>query len=159
MEVSLGNIALDRVGVQPSLQAARSQDLSKLPRLSPPLLPTDISGLYPSAMSNSATPWTAACQAPLSMGFPRHEYWSELPFPTPGHLPDLGIEPVSLTLTGRFFSTAASPFLNPCIIFQGSPVHEARIIFVTWKSEHATPLCFKPLIVSTALPSGLNTNS
>ena len=40
-----------------------------------------------------ATPWTGACQAPLSMGFFRQEYWSELPCPPPGDLPDLGIEP------------------------------------------------------------------
>ena len=39
-----------------------------------------------------ATPWTVACQAPLSMGFPRQEYWSGLPFPTPGNLPNPGIE-------------------------------------------------------------------
>ena len=38
------------------------------------------------------TPWTVASQAPLSMGFSRQEYWSELPFPSPGDLPDLGIE-------------------------------------------------------------------
>ena len=40
-----------------------------------------------------ATPWTAACQAPLPMGFSRQEYWSGLPFPSPGDLPDPGIEP------------------------------------------------------------------
>ena len=39
-------------------------------------------------MSDSATPWTVAHQAPLSMGFPRQEYWSGLPFPSPGDLPD-----------------------------------------------------------------------
>ena len=39
------------------------------------------------------TPWTVAYQAPLSMGFSRQEYWSGLPFPSPGNLPDLGIEP------------------------------------------------------------------
>ena len=38
------------------------------------------------------TPWTVACQAPLSMEFPRQEYWSGLPFPSPGALPDPGIE-------------------------------------------------------------------
>ena len=43
-----------------------------------------------------ATPWTVAHQAPLFMGFPRQEYWSGLPFPAPGYLPDPGIEPVSL---------------------------------------------------------------
>ena len=37
-------------------------------------------------------PWTVACQAPLSMGFSRQEYWSELPFPSPEDLPDPGIE-------------------------------------------------------------------
>ena len=42
-----------------------------------------------------ATPWTVALQAPLSMGFSRQEYWSGLPFPSPGDLPDAGIEPVS----------------------------------------------------------------
>ena len=42
------------------------------------------------------TPWTVARQAPLFMGFPRQEYWSGLPFPSPGALPDPGIEPVSL---------------------------------------------------------------
>ena len=39
-----------------------------------------------------ATPWTVAYQSPLSMGFSRKEYWSELPFPSPGDLPDPGIE-------------------------------------------------------------------
>ena len=45
-----------------------------------------------------ATPWTVACQAPLSVGFSRQEYWSGLPFPSPGDLPDPGIEPGSPTL-------------------------------------------------------------
>ena len=44
------------------------------------------------------TPWTVAYQAPLSMGFSRKEHWSELPFPSPGDLPDSGTEPVSPTL-------------------------------------------------------------
>ena len=51
-------------------------------------------------------PWTVACQAPLSMGFSRQEYWSELPFPPPGDLPDPGIRPTSLispALAGRLF--------------------------------------------------------
>ena len=44
-------------------------------------------------MSESfVTPWTIACQASLSMGFPRQEYWSGLPFPSPGTLPDPGIK-------------------------------------------------------------------
>ena len=48
---------------------------------------------------------TVTHQAPLSMRFPRQEYWCELPFPSPGNLPDPGIEPVSPALTGRFFTT------------------------------------------------------
>ena len=45
-----------------------------------------------SRVSPFVTPWAAARQAPLSMGFSRQEYWSELPFPSPGDLPDPGIE-------------------------------------------------------------------
>ena len=45
-----------------------------------------------------ATPWTAAYQAPPSIGFSRQESWSGLPFPSPGDLPDPGIEPMSPTL-------------------------------------------------------------
>ena len=55
-----------------------------------------------------AIPWTAAHQAPLSMGFSSQEYWSGLPFPTPGNVPDTGTEPISLVspaLAGRFFTT------------------------------------------------------
>ena len=42
-----------------------------------------------------ATPWTVAHQAPLSVGFSRQAYWSQLPWPSPGDLPDPGIEPMS----------------------------------------------------------------
>ena len=61
-------------------------------------------------VSDSVTPWTVAQQAPLSMGFSRQEYWGGLPFPSPGDLPNPGIEPTSLTspaLAGRFFMTSA----------------------------------------------------
>ena len=47
-----------------------------------------------------ATPWTVANQAPPSMGFSRQEYWSWLPFPSPGDLSDPGIEPRSPALQG-----------------------------------------------------------
>ena len=50
-------------------------------------------------------PWTVTPQAPLSMGLPRHDCWSGLPFPTPGDFPDPGIEPLSPVLAGRFFTT------------------------------------------------------
>ena len=51
------------------------------------------------------TAWTVAHQAPLSMGFSRQEYWSGLPFPTPGDLPDPGIKPMFPALAGGFFTT------------------------------------------------------
>ena len=68
-------------------------------------------------MSNSfAIPWTVASQTPLSMGCPRQEYWNGLPFPSPGDLPDPGIEPVSPALTGRFITTEppGKPHLACC---------------------------------------------
>ena len=55
-------------------------------------------GTVPSHFSHLqlfVTPWTIAVQAPLSMGFSRQEYWSGLPFPSPGDLPNPGIVPVS----------------------------------------------------------------
>ena len=52
-----------------------------------------------------ANPWIAAHQAPLSVGFPRQEYSSGLPFSSAGVLPDPGIEPVSSVLVVRFFTT------------------------------------------------------
>ena len=64
-----------------------------------------------SVVSDSATPWAVACQAPLSMGFSRQEYWSGLPYPPPGALPDPEIEPVSLkslALAGGFFTTGTT---------------------------------------------------
>ena len=50
-------------------------------------------------------PWIVARQAPLSMGFSRLEYWRWLPFPSPGDLPNPGIEPMSPSLEGEFFTT------------------------------------------------------
>ena len=58
-----------------------------------------------------AIPWIVACQAPLSRGFSRQEYWSGLPCSPPGNLPDPGIEPTSLMspeLAGGFFTTRAN---------------------------------------------------
>ena len=58
-----------------------------------------------------ATPWTVVHQTPLFMGFPRQEYWSGLPFPPPGDLPNPGIEPASLAspvLVGGFFTTGST---------------------------------------------------
>ena len=54
-------------------------------------------------MFNSVTSWTVASQAPLSMEFSRQEYWSGLPFSSPGDLPDPGIEPTSPALWVDYF--------------------------------------------------------
>ena len=55
-------------------------------------------GLVTKLCPTLAIPWTVACQAPLSMGFSRQEYWSGLPSPSPGDLPGPGIEPQSSVL-------------------------------------------------------------
>ena len=57
-----------------------------------------LGGLVTKSCLTLATPWTVAGQAPLSMGFSRQEYWSGLPCPPPGDLPNSGIEPGSLAL-------------------------------------------------------------
>ena len=69
------------------------------------------------------TLWAVARQAPLSMGFSRQEYWSGLPFPPPGDLPDPGAEPTSLmspALAGRFFTTSATWEVSSSQRIQGS---------------------------------------
>ena len=55
-------------------------------------------GLVAKSCLSFATPWTVAHQAPLSVGFPGQEYWRGMPFPSPGDLPDPGIEPGSSAL-------------------------------------------------------------
>ena len=67
-----------------------------------------------------ATPWTIAYQASPSMGFSRQEYWSLLPFPSPGYLPDPGIEPRSPALQADY------PLSH-----QGSPKTMQRETFIT----------------------------
>ena len=64
------------------------------------------------------TPWAVACQAPLSMGFSRQEYWSGLPFPSPGDHPDPGIEFMflaSLVLAGGFLTTSVAWEAPVCV--------------------------------------------
>ena len=65
-------------------------------------------GLAAKPCPTLVTPWTVARQAPLFIGFSRQEYWSGLPFPSAGDLPDPGIKSISLTLAGGFFTTAPS---------------------------------------------------
>ena len=73
-----------------------------------------------SVMSKTATPWTVSCQDPLSMGFFRQEYWSRLPFPPPGNLPNSGIKPASLE------SPALQADSLP-LSHQGSPLFRTRV--------------------------------
>ena len=72
-----------------------------------------------------ATPWTVAYQAPLSMGFSRQEYWNGLPFPSPGDLPDPGIEP-------GFPPLQADTLLSEP---QGSPSTCYRVWAKKWKKK------------------------
>ena len=66
---------------------------------------------FPLLKVTCCDPWTVACQALLSMEFSRQEYWSGLPCPPPGDLPDPGIEPACLMspgFAGGFFTTSAT---------------------------------------------------
>ena len=68
------------------------------------------------------TPWTVACQTPLSVGFSRQEYWSRLPCPHPGDLPDPGTEHMA----------PASPALQTCSLllrYWGSPSYSTFLLF------------------------------
>ena len=79
-----------------------------------PLKTSNKTAMFCSALSRVqlfVTPWTTALQAPLSLGFSRQEYWSGLPFPTPGGLPDPGTEPASPAppvLAGGLFNHCAT---------------------------------------------------
>ena len=71
-----------------------------------------------------AIPWTVACQAPLSMGFSTQEYWSGVPFPSPGDPPDPGIEPGSPTLQADALPSEL-PWKPHCNL-DGAQKHEAE---------------------------------
>ena len=81
------------------------------------------------------TPWTVVLQAPLSMGFPRQEWWSGWPFPSPGDPPDPGIEPASLmspALIGGFFTTSAAWDLEYCIMILTMLSTSQSILGTSW---------------------------
>jgi len=86
-------------------------------------------------------PWTIACQAPLSIGFPRQEYWSGLPLPSPGDFPNPETEPTSPALAGRFFTT--------------EPVGQIRLtkILLNYQEleEYKRYCCFHLLLLSKIL--------
>ena len=79
--------------------------------------------------------WTAACQASLSMGFFRQEYWSVLPFPYLGHLPGLEIKSTSTSLAGKFFTTEPPGKPKESLALQFSSVQSLshiRIFVTPW---------------------------
>ena len=85
-------------------------------------------GLFAQSCPTLATPWTIAHQPPLSKGFPRQEYWSRLPFPSPGDLPDPGINPGLLHCRWILFwlsydwHITTSPETGFCHIWMGERV-------------------------------------
>ena len=76
-----------------------------------------------------ATPWIVSRQAPLSMEFPRQEYWSGLLFPPPGGLPDARIQPASPALAGRFLT--AEPLLS-LVNRYSNPPNQTEILSLLW---------------------------
>ena len=100
------------------------------------------------------TPWTIAYQAPLSIRFPRQEYWNELPFLSPGDLPNPGIEPESPALADGFFTTeppeksylsvGSSETIDPWhwdsrpLFFPAKPLSFFQLLGAPWM------LCFVP---------------
>ena len=106
--------------------------------------------------SDSANLWTGVLQAPLSMEISRQEYWSVLPFPSPGDLPDPEIEPGSHALAGGFFTTA------PSVIQLLSRV---RLFTTPWTAAHQASLSFtisrsllKLMSIESVLPSNISSS-
>ena len=86
-----------------------------------------------------ATPWTVAHQAPQSLGFSRHEYGSGLPFPSPGNLPDPGIEPRSPALQAD--ALTSEPPGKPCVtirIGKEGTGSEKPVFLLEWKENQRT---------------------
>ena len=123
-----------------------------------------------------ATPWTVARQAPLSMGFSRPEYWSGLPCPPPGDLPDSGMEPVSpvapalhadsLPLSHRGSPRGAlhdkktpkspgSQAINQALQFLAGLAHRHDLLpsLVFRKVPHPGLACLSPALLPSPVPS------
>ena len=123
-----------------------------------------------SVISDSATPWTVACQAPLSVEFSTQEYWSRLPFPPPGDLPNAGIKPTSLVfcigmwIVCHWATWEAQTSLGKVKLFTKLPMKRILIFFflkillifgcTTWL---ASPLVPQPEIKPT--PSAVKAQS
>ena len=102
-------------------------------------------------------PWTIACQPPLSMEFSRQQYWSELPFPPPGDLPNSRIEPESPALASRFFITTppGKPYIpsytQGILKVRGKMYNNQQgrhhLTIDSWKGSNFSPAC-----LSTSIP-------
>ena len=96
-----------------------------------------------SVVSDFVTPWTEAIQVLLFKEFSRQKYWSGLPFPSPGDLPNTGIEPASPALPGEFFTTSTWEALCPLDvnIIIGDPEEtgwddwEIQALWLWWKVD------------------------
>ena len=101
-----------------------------------------------SVMSHSWWPHTLAHQAPLSRGLSRQEYWSGLPSPSPGDIPDSGAEPSSPALAGRFFTTEGpgKPSVDISLVYKQT--HPLRFpcsnnwVYATSEWDHVEDTCF-----------------
>ena len=98
-----------------------------------------------SVMSDPVTPWTVAHQAPLSMEFPRQEYWSGLPFPSPRDLPDPEMEPRSPALQAD--SLPAELWVLPLIVFLSVIFLIMFPYFVWWVAQVGHDLATKPPLI------------
>ena len=91
-----------------------------------------------------ATPWTVAYQAPPSMGFSRQEYWSGLPFPSPGNLPNPGIEPESPTVQAD--TLTSEPPGKPKSRMDYFGVEGERVL--DWRKSLHFSSCYQLVIIS-----------
>ena len=99
----------------------------------------------------SVTPWTVARQAPLSMGFSRQEYWSGVPFPSPGDLPNLGIEPASrIAFTGGQILYHQHHLGKPLVSQAGEDGNQEPSQVLVAPSS---PGCARSLLAATLKPS------
>ena len=78
-----------------------------------------------------ATPWTVAHRAPPSMGFSRQEYWSGLPFPSPGDFPDPGIEPRSPALQANALTSEPDGFKVRANVFLFLQTYSSSLSYVS----------------------------
>ena len=109
--------------------------------------PCILQALVIQSCSTLCNPWTVAHQAPLSIGFFRQEYWSRLPFPSPGDLPDPEIEPGSPALQAD--SLPSEP--------PGKPIHITKELQILGSQKeksqcYCNSLCNCPIEANTLLP-------